>query len=237
MQSNTINDRIHAILTAGDVQGLLALRRSQFGGLRMEGEGSPGSQGAPGGGGPGSQGSQGSQGTADTFAPVTTQEEFDRRVADRVVRERSKYSDYDDLKDKASKYDAEQAKNQSEFEKAQTAQAESDKKAEAATERANRMARQSAIVAAAAEHGAKHPNHIPALLATSDTITVDKDGNVAGVEEAVKKLATDFPDYFGKTTTTRTSPPAHGLGAREAGDPAPGSAGKAMAERRFPAKK
>ena len=41
----------------------------------------------------------------DGFKPITSQEEFNRILAQRLERERSKFADYDDLKAKASKYD------------------------------------------------------------------------------------------------------------------------------------
>jgi hypothetical protein len=47
-----------------------------------------------------------------------TQAELDRVVSDRLRRERDKYSDYDDLKNKASKLDEIEQQNQSEIEKA-----------------------------------------------------------------------------------------------------------------------
>lgn len=44
------------------------------------------------------------------FTPVTTQEEFDARIKDRIAREKEtlakKYADYDELKAKNSEYDA-----------------------------------------------------------------------------------------------------------------------------------
>lgn len=35
---------------------------------------------------------------AEEFKPITTQEEFDAAIRDRIQRERQKYADYDDLK-------------------------------------------------------------------------------------------------------------------------------------------
>lgn len=39
------------------------------------------------------------------FDPITSQEDFEKRIKDRLERERSKYSDYKDLKAKAAKFD------------------------------------------------------------------------------------------------------------------------------------
>lgn len=62
----------------------------------------------------------GSTSTADTdnFTPITSQEEFDKALKPRLERERSKYGDYKDLKEKASKYDELEQANKSEIEKA-----------------------------------------------------------------------------------------------------------------------
>jgi hypothetical protein len=56
--------------------------------------------------------------TAEKFAPITSQEDLDRLVGDRVKRERSKYADYDDLKVKASQLDQLAEASQTETEKA-----------------------------------------------------------------------------------------------------------------------
>ncbi|MBQ8066751.1 MAG: DUF4355 domain-containing protein [Solobacterium sp.] len=38
------------------------------------------------------------------FTPITSQEEFDSRISERLQRERAKYSDYEDLKSKVEQY-------------------------------------------------------------------------------------------------------------------------------------
>lgn len=48
-------------------------------------------------------GKSGTTATANQFEAITSQEEFDRRLADRLRREREKYSDYDDLKAAATR--------------------------------------------------------------------------------------------------------------------------------------
>ncbi|ACF34068.1 scaffolding protein [Mycobacterium phage Leozinho] len=40
-----------------------------------------------------------------SFKPITSQDEFDRIIQQRIARERSKFSDYDDLKSKAEELD------------------------------------------------------------------------------------------------------------------------------------
>jgi erythromycin esterase-like protein len=39
------------------------------------------------------------------FDPITSQDEFDKRVSARIARERAKYADYSDLKAKAEQFD------------------------------------------------------------------------------------------------------------------------------------
>lgn len=58
-----------------------------------------------------------SRDTAPQFDPITNQEEFDKRLAQRLSRERSKFSDYDAIKAKAAKLDEIEAANKSELQK------------------------------------------------------------------------------------------------------------------------
>lgn len=62
------------------------------------------------------------------FTPITSQDDFDRRIGDRLAKERTKFADYDDLKAKATKFDEADAANKSELQKAQDALAERDAK-------------------------------------------------------------------------------------------------------------
>ncbi|AYG02374.1 capsid assembly scaffolding protein Gp46 family protein [Gryllotalpicola protaetiae] len=55
----------------------------------------------------------------DEFAPITTQEQFERALSDRLKRERAKFADYDDLKTRAARWDEVEAANKTELEKAQ----------------------------------------------------------------------------------------------------------------------
>lgn len=57
---------------------------------------------------------EGTQEAQKTF----TQEEMNKIIADRVQRERSKYNDYDALKEKAAKYDAHEEASKTELQKA-----------------------------------------------------------------------------------------------------------------------
>ena len=54
----------------------------------------------------------------DEFKPITSQEDLNRLITDRVNRERAKYADYKDVKAKASKLDEIEQANKSEIDKA-----------------------------------------------------------------------------------------------------------------------
>jgi hypothetical protein len=54
----------------------------------------------------------------DEFKPITSQDEFNRLLDDRLKRERAKYADYKDVKAKASKLDEIEQANKSEIDKA-----------------------------------------------------------------------------------------------------------------------
>jgi hypothetical protein len=68
--------------------------------------------------------------TADEFKPITSQQELNDVIKDRVARERSKFKDYNDIKAKAAKLDEIEQANLSELEKANgritTAEADRD---------------------------------------------------------------------------------------------------------------
>lgn len=70
----------------------------------------------------------GAGGAADEFKPISSQEELDRRIGERLHKERQKYADYDDLKAKAAKFDEADAATKTELQKLQDAVAERDQK-------------------------------------------------------------------------------------------------------------
>lgn len=69
------------------------------------------------------------------FTPITSQDEFDKRLSERLARERSKFADYDDLKAKASKFDEQEQASKTELQKA-LERADAAEKAAAAHEQA-----------------------------------------------------------------------------------------------------
>lgn len=68
----------------------------------------------------------------DQFTAITSQDDLDRIIGDRLKRERGKYADYDDLKAKAEKFDAAEAANLSDLEKAQAAREAAEKERDSA---------------------------------------------------------------------------------------------------------
>lgn len=55
---------------------------------------------------------------AEGFKPITSQDEFDRALAKRLERERSKFADYDELKTKAAEFDKVAESQKTELQKA-----------------------------------------------------------------------------------------------------------------------
>jgi len=117
-----------------------------------------------------------------------TQSELQAIINDRLERERAKYSDYDDIKDAAEKWNEHRQAQMSELEKAQTRIAELEAAQERAREEAAQTLIRSAFLAEAAKLGATHPEDAY-LLAELDGIEIDEGGNVQGVTDAVKALA------------------------------------------------
>jgi hypothetical protein len=135
-----------------------------------------------------------------------SQADVDRIVAERVKRVKlTAPADYDDLKAKATKLDEIEAASRSDLEKAQEAQRRADERATAAEARANETARRHAIEREASKQKAADPDDIFAVLQTTpkyrDMVTMDDDGQVTGVDEAVKAILADKPHLVGKTST------------------------------------
>ncbi|MCW2752494.1 MAG: hypothetical protein JWR83_3604 [Aeromicrobium sp.] len=68
-------------------------------------------------------------GAGDEFKPITSQDDLNRIITDRIGRERSKFADYKDLKAKAQRFDELEAANKSEIDKANDAKAQAEARA------------------------------------------------------------------------------------------------------------
>lgn len=73
------------------------------------------------------------------FTPITSQEDLNRVIADRISRERSKFADYDDLKAAATRLAEIEQASKSDLEKAQEAAATANATAAKAQQDALRM--------------------------------------------------------------------------------------------------
>ncbi|NMF27946.1 hypothetical protein [Cellulosimicrobium aquatile] len=160
-------------------------------GLRFmtAGEGSDGGAGAAGGAGDGGPGGDGSD-AGKTF----TQADVDRIIAQRLQRATSEYSDYAELKEKASQFDELQAQNATDHEKALAERERKVREEVTGKTRAQLVNAEARALAAAAKF--RDPGDVIAQLgAKLADVAVDDDGLVDGVavKELVEALAKDKP--------------------------------------------
>ena len=116
-----------------------------------------------------------------------TQADIDAIVADRLKRERDKFSDYEDLKNKAKKLDDIEEANKTELERAQETARKAEEDKNAALQRANEQLVRAKFESAASRMGVKHPEDAFALADRSG-VDISDDGKIEGVETAVKAL-------------------------------------------------
>lgn len=154
--------------------------------------------GAGAGTGAGAAGGSGDGAAADrSFQPITSQDQFDRMVKDRIARVKTTPpDDYEDLKAKAAKLDELEESNKSELEKAQARADKAQKDSEAAIERANKRLIQAEILSEATAQKAIRPEHMHRLIDTGE-VTVGDDGQVTGAKEAVEGFLKANPEYVG----------------------------------------
>lgn len=140
--------------------------------------------------------------TSSTDPPKTfTQADVDRIVSDRLARAKSDPPpDYEDLKKKAGEFDKLEAARLSETEKLQKSNEAAEARAKAAEEKLDLANRRNAVFAAAQRAGAVDPDAVFALLDQS-AVKVGNDGQLTGVEEAVKALLDDKKYLVGTPPT------------------------------------
>ena len=132
------------------------------------------------------------------FQPITSQDQFDRMVKDRIARVKATPPpDYEDLKAKASKFDELDAANKSELEKANERAERAEKERQDAIETANKRLIAAEILAEASAQKALKPEHMHRLIDTGE-VTVGDDGQVTGVKEAVQAFLKANPEYVGR---------------------------------------
>lgn len=120
-----------------------------------------------------------------------TQAELDAILKQRLAR--AVPADYEDLKTKAGKLDALEAGQKTELDKAIERANRAEAKTSQVEANANSKLKRAAIMVEAAKQNSSDAEVVVALLVSSEDITVDKEGNVEGVEAAVKKLLKDKP--------------------------------------------
>lgn len=134
-----------------------------------------------------------------------TQEDVDRAVTDRLARERKKYGDYDDIKAELAKLKSAEEERQKaemsvserlEAEKAAAIQAAEEAKAELSkTVSAANQRLINAEFRDVARELKLRPDALKSALKLVDlsAVEVDDEGNVKGLEDAVKALIEDNP--------------------------------------------
>lgn len=177
-----------------DIPALLAHNRSLFGDARMEdGDGAQG-----GDGGDGAQG-------GSSFAAITSQEDFDRRVADRLARQRAQFKDYDTFKAAHDELEKLRAANATEAEKAQQRADAAEKAAATAVDRAVK-----AEIKAIATGEFADPSDAHLYLGDLSRFVDPKTGDVdsSAIEAALKEVEKAKPHLVARARTDA------GLGVR-----------------------
>jgi len=129
---------------------------------------------------------------ADEFAPITSQEDLNRIIGERVKR--AKPADYDDLKAKAAKLDEIEQANQTEAEKAAARLAAMEAELESTR-------RESLRIKIAAAHGITDADDIDLFLTGADEETLTKQAKRLADRTADRKKTHVVPGE-GKTPTT-----------------------------------
>lgn len=101
------------------------------------------------------------------WTPPASQDELNRIIADRVARERSKYTDYGDLKAKAAKFDEADQASKTETQREREAR-------EAAEVRASKAEAALLRRVIAGNHGISDPDDIELFLTGADEETLTK---------------------------------------------------------------
>lgn len=145
---------------------------------------------------------EGEQEKQAEFKPITSQEELNRLIGDRIGKVKSQYADYDDLKAKASKFDEVEEKNKTELQKAQ-------ERAEAAERRATEFEHSALVSRIAVEEGV-----IPEVLKGS-------------TEEELRNSAARVKEW--RDGNKKTPPAPKSLKSGSSGEPKTGEKGRAAA--------
>lgn len=125
---------------------------------------------------------------ADEFKAITSQEDLNRIISERVKRVEAKFGDYKDVKTKAAKLDEIENANRTEAEKAQARIAELESELTGVRGEFTRTR-------IASEHGITDPEDIALFLTGSDEATLTKQAQrLAGRTEDRKKQGNVVPN-------------------------------------------
>lgn len=137
--------------------------------------------------------------TADEFKPITSQDELNEALKDRLARERAKYADYKDLKAAKTELDEIKAANQTEAEKAQARIAELE--TEMQSVRLDAMRRK-----VAGEHQITDQDDIDLFLTGTDEETLTRQAKRLADREADRKKTGNRVPREGHTSSTKSDP-------------------------------
>lgn len=176
-----------------------------------------GTEGTEGESGAAATTTEGDGGSASSQGKTFTQDELNAIVQDRLARAAKGQPSKDELKAlqeaKAKLEEIEQA-GASELEKANTAREKAEAKAAEAVQKANERLIRADAMAELAKQGVT--NMEGALRALDKTgLTVEDDGTVSGVEEAVKSLLESIPEFVGKPAATKVDQGARGTSTKD----------------------
>jgi hypothetical protein len=152
---------------------------------------------------------------ADPPARTFTQEDVDRIVQDRLARAKTQPpADYEDLKAAAKKLQELEEADRTELEKTMAKLEKAEKRAADIEAAANKRLIEAAVLAEAARQNAVKPEHLHKLIDT-DAVTVGDDGQVTGVQEAVKAFLDANPEYVGTRATGSADQGARAGGVKQ----------------------
>lgn len=136
---------------------------------------------------------------ADEFKAITSQEDLNRIISERVKRVEAKFGDYKDVKTKAAKLDEIENANRTEAEKAQARIAELESEL-------NGVRGEFTRTRIAAEHGITDPEDIALFLTGSDEETLTKQAQrLAGRTEDRKKQGNVVPNEGAHSSSLKDS--------------------------------
>lgn len=135
---------------------------------------------------------------ADEFTPITSQEDLNKVIADRVARERAKYADYKDVKAKAAKLDEIEQANQTEAERA--AKRLADLEAEL-----NNTRRDALRLKVASANGITDADDIDLFLTGADEETLTKQAKRLAERTADRKKSGNHVPREGATSTAKAN--------------------------------